>query len=122
MGCASQNTRCSYCNSSVETELHLYTECRRIEYFWEEARKWTFLNWGVLPQIKLHCTRLFGMESERSDDLLNIFYRSVRYTIYRGREFRHLPNLEFFEGLMLDDLRRKYSGNRLQGGQWGSED
>ena len=71
------------------------------------------MNWGVLPQIKLHCTRLFGMESERSDDLLNIFYRSVRYTIYRGREFRHLPNLEFFEGLMLDDLRRKYSGNRL---------
>ena len=25
----------------------------------------------------------------------------------------NLPNLEYFEGLMLDDLRRKYSGNRL---------
>ena len=53
------------------------------------------------------------MESERPDDLLNIYYRSVRYTIYRGREFRHLPNKEFFEGLMLNELKRKYSGNRL---------
>ena len=113
MGFASRNTSCSYCNGSVETEIHLYTQCSRIEYFWAETRKWTFLNWGVLPQIKLHCTRLFGMESERPDDLLNIYYRSVRYTIYRGREFRHLPNKEFFEGLMLNELKRKYSGNRL---------
>ena len=71
------------------------------------------MNWGVLPQIKLHCTRLFGMESERPDDLQNIFYRSVRYTIYRGRESRHAPNKDFFEGLMLDELKKKYSGNRL---------
>ena len=78
-----------------------------------ETRNWTFLNWGVLPQIKLHCTRLFGMESERPDDLLNIYYRSVRYTIYRGREFRHFPNKDFFEGLMLNELKRKYSGKRL---------
>ena len=71
------------------------------------------MNWGVLPQIKLQCTRLFGMESERPEDLLNIYYRSVRYTIYRGRESRHAPNKDFFEGLMLDELKKKYSGNRL---------
>ena len=113
MGFGSNNTCCSYCNGSVETELHLYTQCNRTEEFWVQTRKWTFMNWGVLPQIKLQCTRLFGMESERPEDLLNIYYRSVRYTIYRGRESRHAPNKDFFEGLMLDELKKKYSGNRL---------
>ena len=113
MGFGSNNTCCSYCNGSVETELHLYTQCNRTEEFWVQTRKWTFMNWGVLPQIKLQCTRLFGMESERPEDLLNIYYRSVRYTIYRGRESRHAPNKDFFEGLMLDELKKKYSGSRL---------
>jgi len=57
--------------------------------------------------------RLFGMEKERPDDLLNIFYRNVRYAIFRGRETRHQPSFQLLEGLMLDDLKRKYEGDRL---------
>ena len=53
------------------------------------------------------------MEKERPDDLLNIFYRSVRYAIFRGRETRHKPNLQLLEDLMLDELKRKYSGGSL---------
>ena len=42
--------------------------------FWDEARKWTFITWGICPPLNLKCARLFGMEKERPDDLLNIFY------------------------------------------------
>ena len=47
------------------------------------------------------------------DDLLNIFYRSVRYAIYKGRETRHMPCLQLLQDLMLDELKRKYSAGRL---------
>ena len=33
MGFTSRNTCCSYCNGSIESELHLYTQCSSIEYF-----------------------------------------------------------------------------------------
>ena len=53
------------------------------------------------------------MEKERPDDLLNIFFRSTRYAIFRGRETRHMPSLQLLEDLLLDELKRKYSGGRL---------
>ena len=113
-GCTSQSTKCSYCNSSVETEHHLYTSCHRLEKFWREARNLTFLAWGIVVPLNLKCNRLFGMEKERPDDLLNIFYRNVRYAIFKGRETRHQPSLDLLEDLMLDDLRRKYAGKKVE--------
>ena len=112
-GCDSRSAKCSYCNIEMETEYHLYTSCDITEVFWRNARDWTYLNWGVLPPLTLKCTRLFGMEKESPDDLLNIFYRNVRYAIFRGRETRHQPSFQLLEGLMLDDLKRKYEGDRL---------
>ena len=112
-GCDSRSAKCSYCNIEMETEYHLYTSCDITEVFWRKARDWTYLNWGVLPPLTLKCNRLFGMEKERPDDLLNIFYRNVRYAIFRGRETRHQPSFQLLEGLMLDDLKRKYEGDRL---------
>merc|ERR1711963_1106150 len=112
-GCDSQSAKCSYCHLEMETEYHLYTSCSMLELFWRKARDWTYLNWGVLPPLSIKCSRLFGMEKERPDDLLNIFYRNVRYAIFRGRETRHQPSFQLLEGLMLDDLKRKYEGDRL---------
>ena len=113
-GCSTQSTKCSYCTSSVETEVHLYTSCEALANFWGEARKWTFLNLGVCAPLNLKCNRIFGMEKEKPDDLLNVFYRNARYAIYRNRETSHPPNLDLFEDLMLDDLRRKYAGKRIE--------
>ena len=112
-GCDLQSAKCSYCRLEIETEHHLYTSCSILELFWRKARDWTYRNWGVLPPLSLKCSRLFGMEKERPDDLLNIFYRNVRYAIFRGRETRHQPSFQLLEGLMLDDLKRKYEGDRL---------
>ena len=113
-GCTTQSAKCSYCTSSVETETHLYTSCEVLAEFWEEARKWTFLNLGVCAPLNLKCNRIFGMEKEKPDDLLNVFYRNARYAIYKNRETRHPPSLDLFEDLMLDDLRRKYAGKRIE--------
>ena len=49
------------------------------------------------------------MEKERPDDLFNIFYRNVRYAIFKSRETRLPPRLD-----MLDDLKRKYAGKRVE--------
>ena len=102
-----QSTKCSYCNTAKETEFHLYTECTRLELFWREARNWAFMTWGVTASLNQKCARLFGMEKEKPDDLLNILYRNVRYAIFRGRETRHKPSFQLLEGLMLDDLKKK---------------
>jgi hypothetical protein len=113
-GCTTQSTKCSYCNISVETEHHIYTACPRLEQFWIDARNMVYLEWGILVPLNLKCNRLFGMEKERPDDLLNIFYRSVRYTIFSSRATRHLPSPETLDELLIDELRRKYSGGRVE--------
>ena len=109
-----QVAKCSYCNRELETEHHLYTACEVTEEFWRKARNWAFTEWAVLPPISLKCSRLFGLENERPDDLLNVFYRNVRYTIFRGRETRHQPSFKLLEELVLDDLKRKYTGEKVK--------
>ena len=74
----------------------------------------TFLAWGIVVPLNLKCNRIFGMEKERPDDLFNIFYRNVRYAIFKSRETRVTPSLDMLEELMLDDLRRKYAGKRVE--------
>ena len=39
-------------------------------FYWVDARNWIFLRRGIMPQISLNCSRLFGMENERPNDLL----------------------------------------------------
>ena len=112
-GCTPQSTKCSYCNMALETETHIYTQCTRLEPFWREARDWVFRTWGILPPLTIICNRLYGMEKESPADLMNIFYRSVRYAIYKGRVARHMPCLQLLQDLMLDELKRKYSAGRL---------
>ena len=54
------------------------------------------------------------MENEKPYlTILNMFYRNVRYAIFIGRDSRHYPNIDYFEGLMLEDLRRKYAGTKI---------
>ena len=61
-----------------------------------------------------HCTSSVNQMISKPDDLLNVFYRNARYAIYKNRETRHPPSLDLFEDLMLDDLRRKYAGKRIE--------
>ena len=107
-----QVAKCSYCNLDIETEYHLYIECEVTEEFWRKARDWVFRKWAVLPPLSLKCSKIFGMENEKPDDLLNIFYRNVRYTIFKGRETRHQPCFKLLEELLLEELKRKYTGEK----------
>ena len=50
----------------------------------------------------------FGLEKEKPNDLLNIFFRSVRYCIYRNRKYATGPSIEALEELLVDELDRKY--------------
>ena len=46
------------------------------------------------------------------NDLHNIFYRSVRYSIYYNRKKTILPSLKYFTTLVRDELKIKYGANR----------
>ena len=37
-----------------------------------------------------------------------------RDTIFRGRETRHQPSFKLLEELVLDDLKRKYTGEKVK--------
>ena len=56
--------------------------------------------------------RLYGLEKEQPNDLHNIFYRSVRYSIYYNRKKTILPSLKYFTTLVRDELKIKYGANR----------
>ena len=38
----------------------------------------------------------------------------MRHTIFNSRATRHLPSPEMLEELLIDELRRKYSGDRVE--------
>ena len=83
-----------------------------MELFWQRAAAWTHINIGIKPPLGLKVNRLFGQEKEKPDDLFNIFYRTVRYAIYRNRKFALGPTIEAFEELLVDELDRKYKNDR----------
>ena len=65
------------------------------------------------PPLVLKVLRLFGQEREKPSDLLNIFYRSVRYCLYKNRRHTTGPSIDSLEELILDELDRKYAGERI---------
>ena len=108
------STRCSYCREEVEDEIHLYIECGTLEEFWRTAKTWFTNSFGVVPILTLKGYRLFGMEKEPPNDLINIFYRCVRYSIYFQRKKSLIPSLKYFTNLVKDELKIKYGGTRFQ--------
>jgi len=56
---------------------------------------------------------LFGLEKEQPQDLFNIFYRSVRYCIFKNRKKTFTPSLKYFITLVKDELRLKYNKNKI---------
>ena len=113
LGAANNSTRCSYCDQETENEFHLYVECVHGRIFMERAKTWFKETFRVAPSLVLNGPRLFGLENEPPDDLLNIFYRCARYTIYSGRKRSTTPRMKFFVALVRDELRLKYAGNRI---------
>ena len=79
----------------------------------ERAKTWFKETFRVAPSLVLNGPRLFGLENEPPDDLLNIFYRCARYTIYSGRKRSTTPSLKFFVTLVRDELKLKYAGSRI---------
>ena len=105
---------CSYCKDDIETELHLYVDCVIMETFWKRAAQWFKETFDVAPPLGLKILRLFGQENEKPSDLSNIFYRSVRYCIYRNRKYATRPSIEALEELLIDELERKYGNKRWE--------
>ena len=105
---------CSYCGGEVETEMHLYCDCIVTEEFWRRAGQWFKNTFQVNPPLVLKALKLFGLEKEKPNDLMNIFYRSVRYCLYKNRKHTTGPSIEALEELIIDELDRKYKGERCK--------
>lgn len=56
--------------------------------------------------------KIFGFEVEFWNSLENIFYRSVRYVVFKARYFRILLDFIILRGLVFDEFERKYSYNK----------
>ena len=62
--------------------------------FWQLAKAWFTSNFRVAPTLALRGYRLFGMEKEPPNDLLNIFYRCARYCIFSNRRKAVIPSIK----------------------------
>ena len=67
-----------------------------------------------LPRVIQDKPKIFGYWNERPDDNSNIFLRSARYTIFRGRKNNTLYTLKAFKSTLADELSYKYKGTRWQ--------
>ena len=104
---------CSYCKSEIEDEWHIYTQCSIINQFWDLAAQWFRSEIDKdLPRILLNNTKVFGFWNENPNDLSNIFLRSARYTIFKGRHIGVIPQVETLIPTVLDDLSKKYQKGR----------
>ena len=61
----------------------------------EDAKAWFQETFGVAPSLVLNGPRLFGLENEPPDDLLNIFYRCARYCITLVEKMTIEPSKKF---------------------------
>ena len=103
--------KCSYCKQHKETELHIYTQCTATQRFWNEAATWFRQNIDErLPRVIQDKPKIFGYWNERPDDNSNIFLRSARYTIFRGRKSGTIYTLKAFKTTLADELSYKYKG------------
>ena len=103
---------CSFCKTQKEDEIHLYTRCYIVDQYWSESRLWYFTILGCKPPLRNSGPKIFGFEAEPWNSLENIFYRSVRYAVFKARHTRTPPDLTTLRGLVFDELERKYSHNR----------
>ena len=103
---------CSFCRTEEEDEIHLYTRCYMIDEYWTESRLWYFTILGCKPPLRTSGPKIFGFEAEPWNSLENIFYRSVRYAVFKARHSRTPPDLTTLRGLVFDELERKYSHNK----------
>ena len=104
---------CSYCKQHKETELHIYTQCTATQRFWNEAATWFRQNIDErLPRVIQDKPKIFGYWNERPDDNSNIFLRSARYTIFRGRKSGTIYTLKAFKSTLADELSYKYKGTK----------
>ena len=67
---------------------------------------------GCKPPLRNSGPKIFGFEAEPWNSLENIFYRSVRYAVFKARHNRTPPDLTTLRGLVFDELERKYSHDR----------
>ena len=79
--------------------------------FWQQAKDWYSLAFGVSHTLILTGPRLFGLAKEPPLDLLNVFYRCIRYSIYNDRRETHLSSLKYIITLFRDELKLEYQGN-----------
>ena len=103
---------CSFCRTEEEDEIHLYTRCYEVDQYWTESRLWYFTILGCKPPLRTSGPKIFGFEAEPWNSLENIFYRSVRYAVFKARHSRTPPDLTTLRGLVFDELERKYSHNK----------
>ena len=89
-----------------------HTRCYEVGQYWSESRLWYSTILGCKPPLRTIGPKIFGFEAEPWNSLENIFYRSVRYAVFKARHSRTPPDLTTLRGLVFDELERKYSHNK----------
>ena len=81
--------QCSYCIEKPETILHLFTECEKVNRFWQELRTWVFSH----TNLYLNIDNKPIIFSPQNNNLLA--YKSVvaKNYIYKNKSFNRDTNL-----------------------------
>ena len=84
---------CVFCNTETDSLVHMFTKCKMIESFWENINGWIVAKFRK-PLIITDDIKVFGIQHEKSPNLINCILLGVRFYIYRCKVQKHLPNVD----------------------------
>ena len=92
--------QCSYCIEKPETLPHLFTECEKVNRFWQELRTWVFSH----SNLYLNIDNKPIIFSQQNNILLVYISVVAKNCIYKNKFFNRDTNLNVF----ITVLKRKF--------------
>ena len=98
-----QDNKCTFCNDSPETLIHIFWECSIIQTFWKNFQSW--LKGGCAHIRTLTLTKqdiIFQIQDrQRTDNVLNLILLVAKSYIYSMKYKNKIPHLIPFQKLLL---------------------
>ena len=102
---------CNFCEEKVETLIHLFWECSRVQIFWQKVQSWLIENKVISQNFPLPQLTCLGFINKTNGFLVHHALLLGRFHIYTSKLNKTLPNLRLFSQSVLkcQDIEKRYA-------------
>ena len=102
---------CNFCEEKVETLIHLFWECSRVQIFWQKVQSWLIEHKVISQNFPLPQLTCLGFINKTNGFLVHHALLLGRFHIYTSKLNKTLPNLRLFSQSVLkcQDIEKRYA-------------